>query len=210
MNQKSIIAVLGVVVVILIGTTIYFATINKASQPVAPAPKVAQQPVPTPATQPVAPVVQPVDEFASWQTFTDAKLGIEVKYPSGYVAKIGDEKKTFDPSFYISNPSKVEVKGISHNYAFELNINSNFIGGTDGRAKNPTEWLAIQKESGDNFTKTIVGGQTAYVKDNKSGGVDSKEYAVFLSKGTMYDMYQIIIRKDDAGEKILSTLKFTK
>ncbi|KKQ51043.1 MAG: hypothetical protein US70_C0024G0015 [Parcubacteria group bacterium GW2011_GWD2_38_11] len=40
MNQKSIIAILGVVVVILIGTTVYFATLNKVSQPVATAPNV--------------------------------------------------------------------------------------------------------------------------------------------------------------------------
>lgn len=57
MNQKSIIAVLGVVVVILIGTTIYFATINNASQPVVPATKVAQQPV-----QPATPAVQQPDQ----------------------------------------------------------------------------------------------------------------------------------------------------
>jgi hypothetical protein len=49
MNRKSIIAVLGLVVVILSGTTVYFATINKSSQSVAPAPKVVQQPVSTPA-----------------------------------------------------------------------------------------------------------------------------------------------------------------
>jgi len=35
MNQKSIITALGVAVVILIGTTVYFTTINKTSQPVA-------------------------------------------------------------------------------------------------------------------------------------------------------------------------------
>lgn len=53
MNQKSVIAILGVVVVILIGTTVYFATINKASQSVASAPTIVQQPVSTPT-----PVVQ--------------------------------------------------------------------------------------------------------------------------------------------------------
>ena len=52
MNQKSIIAVLGVVVVILIGTTVYFATINKPTETVAPAPKVTQQPAqPIPTQQ---------------------------------------------------------------------------------------------------------------------------------------------------------------
>ena len=56
MNQKAIIAILGVVTVILVGTTIYFATINKTSQPTTPAPKVAQQPAqPIPSQQQVAP-----------------------------------------------------------------------------------------------------------------------------------------------------------
>jgi hypothetical protein len=55
MNQKKVIAILGVVAVILAGTTIYFATINKASQSVAPAPKVVQQPAqPIPSQQQVA------------------------------------------------------------------------------------------------------------------------------------------------------------
>jgi hypothetical protein len=53
MNQKSIIVVLGVVVIILIGTTVYFATLNKASQPVAPAP-VAQTPAQPVTTQPAS------------------------------------------------------------------------------------------------------------------------------------------------------------
>jgi hypothetical protein len=44
MNQKSIIAVLGIVVVIIIGATVYFVSINNVSQPVVPAPKVVQQP----------------------------------------------------------------------------------------------------------------------------------------------------------------------
>ena len=50
MNQKSLVVILGVAVVILLGTTIYFATISNVSQP-APAP-VAQtptQPAPTEA-----------------------------------------------------------------------------------------------------------------------------------------------------------------
>ena len=42
MNQKTIIAILGVAVVILLGTTIYFATISNVNQPAPPTP-VAQQ-----------------------------------------------------------------------------------------------------------------------------------------------------------------------
>ncbi|MFA4830896.1 MAG: hypothetical protein WC618_01820 [Patescibacteria group bacterium] len=53
MNQKSLIAILGVVIVVSIGTTVYFATINRASQPIAPNPKVAQQPAQPIPSQPV-------------------------------------------------------------------------------------------------------------------------------------------------------------
>ncbi|HBD05198.1 TPA: hypothetical protein DCZ32_01945, partial [Candidatus Uhrbacteria bacterium] len=43
MNQKTLIAILVVVVIILIGTTVYFTTINKASQPVAQTQPVNQE-----------------------------------------------------------------------------------------------------------------------------------------------------------------------
>ena len=46
MNQKTVIVILGFVVVILISATVYLTTINKASQPVAPSLTVVQQPAP--------------------------------------------------------------------------------------------------------------------------------------------------------------------
>lgn len=88
MTQKNIIAVLGVAVVILIGTAIYFTTINKASQSVTPAPKVAQQPVPTPAptaqpalaTQPNTPASVPAD----WITYTSKTFNASISLPSDW------------------------------------------------------------------------------------------------------------------------------
>lgn len=44
MNQKTIIAILGVVIVILLGTSLYFTTINKSTQTVPTTPKITQQP----------------------------------------------------------------------------------------------------------------------------------------------------------------------
>lgn len=153
---------------------------------------------------------QQASETDSWQTFNGAKLGIEIKYPPGYFAKLGDEKVTFDPSFFISNPSLSETGGIINNYVLELNMTPNFIGGNDGRIKTPDEWFAIQKKPADNYVKTTVAGQLAFVKDNKLGKIDLRQYVIFINNGIMYDAYQIIIRKDDVGEKIISTLKFTK
>jgi len=82
MNQKSLIAILVVVVVVLIGTTVYFATINKVSQPVTPAPKVVQQ---------LASATQPANEMTSWQTHQNEKFGIEFKYPKDIQFDSGSE-----------------------------------------------------------------------------------------------------------------------
>ncbi|MDD4271974.1 MAG: DUF333 domain-containing protein [Patescibacteria group bacterium] len=48
MNQKTIIAILGVAVIFLIGTTSYLAMTKNANQPTATTSNVAQQPQPTP------------------------------------------------------------------------------------------------------------------------------------------------------------------
>lgn len=76
MNQKNLVAILGVAVVILLGTTIYFATINKTGQPVTLVQKVAQQPM--------QPIVPSTDETAGWQTYSNAEYGFEIKYPKEY------------------------------------------------------------------------------------------------------------------------------
>jgi len=74
MNQKSIGAVLGVVVVILIGTTVYFATINNASQPVSSDPKVTQQPTSAHATQPTQPDVNNQSPAVDYATKTPEQI----------------------------------------------------------------------------------------------------------------------------------------
>jgi len=84
MNQKSIIVILGVVIIILISTTVYFATINKASQLVAPA----------------ANVVQQVDETTNWQTHKDEKNSYEIKYPKNWFV---DNKNSKQEITYWSN-----------------------------------------------------------------------------------------------------------
>lgn len=66
MNQKSIITILGVVVIILIGATVYFATINKSNQSVAPIQKVIKETAPTPI-QPTQPATSTNQQTADKQ-----------------------------------------------------------------------------------------------------------------------------------------------
>ena len=89
MNQKSLIAVLGIVVVILLGTTVYFATINKASQSIVTMPAINP-----PATQPqsIDTIQRTKDETApALQTYTNSQYKYQIQYPSG--AKVTDQSE---------------------------------------------------------------------------------------------------------------------
>lgn len=107
MNQKSIIAILGVVVVILIGTTVYFATTSKESQPVAPAPKLVQQPVSTPATQQPTQQVTPTPQPAQGIVYTNTQYGFQLNFPDswkGYSVKnLAPEQKEVRFDFGVPN-----------------------------------------------------------------------------------------------------------
>jgi len=104
MNQKSLIAVLGVVVVILIGTTVYFATINKVSQSIAPVPKVVQQPTPAPV-----PVVQPTPEISK-SAFDKTELQNTVFSAVNNEMKVRYEKRK-DPG-YLKWGNKVDITSV--------------------------------------------------------------------------------------------------
>jgi len=67
MNQKNLISILGVAVVISLGTTIYFATISDVSQ--------------------LAPITQPASDTTNLQTYTSDNLGISFQYPKGWFVR---------------------------------------------------------------------------------------------------------------------------
>jgi len=95
MNQKNLVAILGVAVVILLGTTIYFATINNISQP-APAPVAKQPATPAPVaqtpTQPVATQPAPTTPDVT-QNYVEVKeFGIKIPVDS---AMVGDLTYTY-------------------------------------------------------------------------------------------------------------------
>lgn len=82
MNQKSLIAILVVIVVVLAGTTIYLATIKNASQPVVPAPKVSQQPAnQAQPTQPTTNNRAVIENYAGWNSVKNTKYGISFYFP---------------------------------------------------------------------------------------------------------------------------------
>ena len=72
MNQKVIIAILGVVVIILAGTTIYFATINKVNQPIIPIIEVQQ-----PANNQVVAIPKPTP-IAGSRIHLNRKYGFQI------------------------------------------------------------------------------------------------------------------------------------
>jgi len=187
-----------------------------------------QQSVSRPQSVTPAPVTQSNDETASWQKYENAELGFELKYPvSGYEAQMRGDDKT-DPLFFIKNVNKDKCatmyqgkcKAIAYafslvnyqsEYSFPLASDPNGIFTTD-----ISKWLDVQKRNGNNWIKTTVAEKLAYTMEKHlSGGelgdVDLKDYVIFLqnSKGS-YDMYDFEMKKDDVGEKIISTLKFTK
>jgi len=205
MNQKSVVVILGVVAIVLIGTTVYFATINKAIQPVAPAPKVVQQPVPAPTVQQPAQSA-PVDETASWQTYKNDKFGYEVKYPQNWNYKVENNLACFRENGKKYNIEESDQCGISISETTNL----------DTKRLSAQDWAKQKKEKGGaTITEMKIAGFNA---------IQSQDYLgleTIVSKPVSNGL-EIDIATPNFGdealnkqvkivyEKMLSTLKFTK
>ena len=111
MNQKTIIAILGVAVVILLGTTIYFVTIKNVNQP-APVVK-----------QPTTPVVQQDKQnqqqsnlpIINLNKFSKEEAGKKINHVAvEYQKSIGSDKKTIYEFTYEAVPNLDITYEVSH------------------------------------------------------------------------------------------------
>ncbi len=194
MSQRNLVAILGVAVVILLGTTIYFATINNASQPVAPVPKVVQQPTPTPAAQ------QPTQQTTSVDTskvYSSQKYGFGFQYPKELTITSG-----------YSNENRVIISDEDGgHWIYEVKIENN------------SDKLTLEK-----IIAKEVASKNKIVNDIIIDGVPAKRYSisnygdygnagVILIVGnnilTIYGDDSDITNKADF-ETLFSTFKFTK
>jgi len=204
MNQKSIIAVLGVVVVILIGTTVYFATINKPNQPVAPDQKVVQQSAPTPVpvvqqpAQPTMPTVQPNDETANLKVYTNSRMGYSFSYPTADYKKI-DYPNDQDMAQFVANNTSFSIRA--------------YIG--EGR-KSIESWIQEPNASRaysdlSKYEKVVIGGKVAY-------RLPGETFAYVNANGNVYEItaYKnnspapVKINSEPLFEKWVTTIQFTK
>ena len=221
-NKKGNIAVIAIIIVI-VAITAGVSSWMFAKKSQIPTPQVV-------ATQPTVPVAQtqpavqpattqqqvaqpaPTDETANWQTYTNAKYGIEFKYPAGYKTII--DENAGDPSFSVNNPEKdvrVSGDGPYPQYAFTISVLHSFIGGDPDKFQTPAEWAKNQKKSDSTLKEETINGIAMYAADTATGGGQKlKENYMFVKKGNVYDFYTITYKKSDVGQKILSTLKFTK
>ena len=161
MNQKSIIAILGVVIVILIGTTVYFATINKTSQPVAPSPKVAQQPVPAPAQKQSN---QPVTQENKQSYFEIKELGLKFPVDPTVASDIKYEIKKGDDSdsYAVLSSKKLVGKELAG-----CTTSVNLLKNTGKASDNPDFMSAFPAKQFNGFFVTAAGPQDSCSDDVK-------------------------------------------
>lgn len=198
MNQKTLITLLIVVIIILIGTAVYFAT----NQP-APSPQpTSEEKVNT--TTPESPTVIPktstdATETMKWQTYTENTTGFSIKYPNGWpVKKPGandcGESKICEIAFG-NLPQELD------DYVALQNL-INILVHSPG---------AIEGNSGDGYTNceniktvTLSSGLDAETKECTNDMDGSRQYFYTFKKDGWW--YQIISRKGSEAAKVFNEM----
>jgi hypothetical protein len=186
MNQKNLISVLAVLVLILGGTTIYFLTAQKSVAPVVPTPVPVSKTVPVVQNNPTAPVVQ--DETAGWKTYTNSEFKYSFQYPQELTINDKNLASISGDSVAIShfvvntlaNPTSLDIK------TFVQNTLIKNAGG-------------LMKVSDIKFTEKQILGQKAVEAEYKSfaGGYDGMILETFISRGDK--VYAILALSDYKG-----------
>ncbi|NCO05056.1 MAG: hypothetical protein GW939_02815 [Candidatus Magasanikbacteria bacterium] len=201
MNQKKLITILGIAVVILLGTTIYFATFSTVSQP-APA-TVAQQPVTTQPEQNNTVNTVPSD----WKTYSDQKYGYQFQYPNDWnLAEVNDEPNSYNVTIEKDDKDNKDTIQI-----VKVIYGTN----TDGTVNNRKSYLKMLANS-DNSTMSITGGQEYYSVNETKGGPSPTVYVVgdteiFLMNFNIFDSKKTpLTEAEKLFKQIIETFKFTK
>ncbi len=151
------------------------------NQPTTPDP-VVQTP-----TQPVATQPTSVDETATWQTYTNTKLGFEVKYPTTWKVSESDSRINFmekngqdvSLSFFVYNKTISESEALLPIFSVpgrKINSRTNVV-------VNNIDWIKLVVEENQIAQLTYKDGKTY-----------AAQYSTF----------------ENISPKIISTFKFTK
>ena len=221
-NKKGNIAVVAIIIVIVVITAgvvgYLFANKKQASSRKATT-KIVQQPAQKTAqnTQ-----TQQTDETASWQTLSDAKMGVTFKIPSNWVGNFSnvigsDANRSFD-ALRDGIPFDKNTKFGD----YSINIGSDSIGSEEGENFIQTikdiKAGKAEKSTASQLT-TLKSGVEALRLNSESpypAPESQKENAIiysFIAGGKYFDItitYSGNGKSDDIGDKIVSTIELIK
>lgn len=184
MNQKNIIAVLGVVVIV-IGITVYFATINKVDQPVASDSKVVQQPVTTPVTQQTVTSSQN-NGTSILNTYQNQKYGFSLSYPENYKINETNYEQEPQPGGTIHVVQFGDESIANFETDFDKGILVYVVKIEDGMANSVDSLAAPSGMDPTSKEDTIIDGQKARIYNNGEVYAVAKngyEYLMILGSG---------------------------
>jgi hypothetical protein len=197
MNQKNLVAILGVTILILLGAIIYFTTISNVSQQ-APEPVVKQPATPAPVAQTPTPPVAQSAPSVDWQTYKNDKYAYSFSVPSNFRLNIENDDSAVS-SIYTS----LEINNlIIGTRIFKFSID-NPLECADKKIQDISyngQTIPLCKETRDNMITTLIPR-----KDLKSHNPSDYISLEISGEGNGGEKSSI-----DMLLKIINTLKFTK